>query len=57
MLKLLSYLFIIVGGIVSAMILQHFNCQDIEVNHFAEFGIYTMLSASCFGTYLFIKAY
>jgi hypothetical protein len=54
--KLLTSGFLIVSGIGCAITLQHLNCQTIETNWIVEWSIYTFLSVSCFGTYLFTKS-
>ena len=43
------------GGILCAIILNHFNCQTTEFNFMLVFGIGTMLSASSFGMYLLVN--
>lgn len=53
--KLLTSGFLIVSGIVCAIAMQHLNCQSVEPNFMAEWGIITFLGVSCFGTYLFVK--
>lgn len=46
---------LIVGGLICAMIMNHYNVQELQTNWFIVSSIYTFLGTSVFGMYLLVS--